>query len=934
MHDLADSKLMTRQGSQPLRPQSNRTAPQGQVAQRDNAQLLDELYTEWKVNPKNIDPTWASFFEGFELGCQQLQDASLQKGAPISGDKVSGLKQAFVYNLIFAYRAMGHLKADLDPLKLDQRTCTDLELSKFQLKEADLDQTFDSGTLANGGERRLRDIVEILEQTYCSTIGVEYMHIQDSTMRNWLCEKMESCRNTPSFSREKKARILNRLQQAELFEKFLHTRYVGQKRFSLEGGDTLIPMLDALIENSSSMGSEEFFMGMAHRGRLNVLTNIMGEKQRKLFAKFEETYVPTQPFGSGDVKYHMGAETTVSSSSGQKVRLSLAYNPSHLEAVNPVVEGQVRARQHQLKDESRTKAIPVLIHGDAAFIAQGVVAETLNLCQLQGYTTGGTLHIVINNQIGFTTSPNDARSTTYCTDLAQMLQVPIFHVNGDYPEQAVYLMELAFEFRQQFKKDVVIDLVCYRKHGHNEGDEPAFTQPILYSTISHKPTVATTYAKNLVAENSITQQEVDAYQTKFNEMLQNEMNEAKGILEKAKNFPKPVSTPEVLNVVETALPLEKLHKIGSTLGTEPTSIKVNPKVAALLKSRMAMAEGKEKTDWGFAEGLAFGSLLLEGKDIRLSGQDCRRGTFSHRHAVLYDMNNRNRYVPLDELGAKGRFSVYNSPLSEEAVLGFDYGYSLTHSEGLVLWEGQFGDFVNGAQNIIDQYITSCESKWGTTSRLVLLLPHGYHGQGPEHSSARLERFLQACAEDNIQVANCSSPASYFHLLRKQALQSSKKPLIIMTPKGLLRDKRAASSIEEMSRGHFQEVIPDSQAAATAERVILCSGKVYYDLVDHLKTLPHPEKVAIIRLEQLYPLHEKALEKAVKTYSKAKAFVWCQEEPENMGSWSFIEPRLRKLFGHDFAYAGRSASASPSTGYASVHDMEQKKLINEAFNATA
>lgn len=936
---------------------NGRFQPKGQVGYRPQAEFIEAMYESWKVDPKSVDSSWNSFFEGFELGIQlppPIDDTSFATSVGTATaatptfaptDKSFGLKQARVYQFISAYRTRGHLKANLDPLKLDQShelNKKEFELSQFGLSSSDLSTRFDSDGLLASKEGTLSEIITALEATYCQTIGVEYTHLNSHTPRSWLQQKMESCRNQAftAYPKEKKKRILQKLQQAELFERFLHTRFVGQKRFSLEGGDALIPMLDSVIQMASSMELQEIVIGMAHRGRLNVLANILGKPYRNILDEFSEHFVPKSKRGDGDVKYHMGYKNEVPNATGQKVRLELAANPSHLESVNPVVEGIVKAHQClQGNEDAQRHIMPLLIHGDAAFMGQGIVAETLNMSQLEGYRTGGTLHIVINNQIGFTTSPNDARSSTYCTALAKAIEAPIFHVNADDPLAAVYLVELATSFRQEFKQDVVIDLICYRKHGHNEGDEPSFTQPIIYRTIQSHPSVVELLSRSLISNQEITSSEVEAFSKDYNDQLTAALTQSKSEAGHAKiALREPISTPELLEPIQTAVSKATLEKIGQKLSEEPgastksSEFKLNPKIAALLKSRRAMIEGKEGIDWGFGEALAFGTLLTEGFPIRLSGQDCRRGTFSHRHAVLYDTESRNRYFPLSQLASnKTSFNIFNSPLSEEAVLGFEFGYSLAQPKGLVLWEAQFGDFVNGAQNIIDQYITSSESKWENECSLVLLLPHGYHGQGPEHSSARMERFLQSCAEDNMIVANCTTPASYFHLLRRQAIRKIRKPLVIMTPKGLLRDKRATSNLEEFTKNKFEEILTDSAAPKDATRVILCSGKVYYDLVDFRTQNPSAAKTAILRLEQLYPLHEAKLKEMVNTFTKAKSWIWCQEESHNMGAWNFIEPRLRKLFGKDWKYAGRDESASPATGSHAIHELEQKQLVAEAFN---
>ncbi|GAB4242813.1 MAG: 2-oxoglutarate dehydrogenase E1 component [Candidatus Methylacidiphilales bacterium] len=913
----------------------------GQIGIAEHAALLEEAYEQWRVSPESLDPTWRSFFEGFELGCQisanhtngvsPVRETSMA-GAPDVAGLPHRLKQARIYNLLFAYRTLGHHIADLDPLQIVKPVVPELDISHFKFSEEDLDTVFDSGTLAGGGDRTLREIVEILRETYCGRVAVEYMHIQNFPIRRWLRDRMEKSRNKPSFSREKKKRILTRVLAAERFERFLHTRYVGQKRFSLEGGETLIPVLDSLIESCPSHGVQQIVMGMAHRGRLNVLANILGKNYKTLFSEFHENFVPETVQGDGDVKYHVGFEAKITTVSGHQVGISLAPNPSHLEAVDPVVQGKARAWQRLLGDsEHRLKVIPLLIHGDAAFIGQGIVAETFNLSQLEGYKTGGTIHVVVNNQIGFTTLPQDARSSIYCTAIAKMVGAPIFHVNGDDPESAVFVMEMALDFRQRFQRDIVIDIVCYRRHGHNEGDEPNFTQPTLYNAIDHHPHISDQYIERLVAGGDLASEEAEQFKQQFDESLNQALVHAK---EAAANFRpairKPLATPELLDPIDTRVAPETLRRIGLALTDEPEGFQINAKIKRLIAQRRAMVEGKEPVDWGCAEALAFASLLNEKIPIRLSGQDSRRGTFSHRHAVYYDVTTRERYFPLKHISPdQATFCVYNSPLSEAAVLGFDFGYSLDYRNILILWEAQFGDFANGAQTIIDQYITSSESKWGVTSNIVLLLPHGYHGQGPEHSSARMERFLQACAEDNIVVANCTTPTNFFHLLRRQALRPIKKPLIVFTPKGLLRDKRCTSSIDELAHGSFEEILPDPVKPSEATRLILCQGKVYYDLVEYREKHGITD-TAIVRIEQLYPLHTPKLEAVKAAHPQAKHLIWCQEESQNMGAWFFMEPRLRSLWGRDFIYAGRDASSSPATGSLAIHLLEQEDLVQQAF----
>jgi 2-oxoglutarate dehydrogenase E1 component len=762
------------------------------------------------------------------------------------------------------------------------------------------------------------------------------MHIQDTHIRRWLQERMEPRRNQPNYSRRRKIRLLMDLHFAELFEKFLHTRYVGQKRFSLEGSETLIPLLDAVVEKASEYDVKEIVLGMAHRGRLNVLANIIGKPYAELFSEFEENYLPDSIDGDGDVKYHLGFSADRIFANGKPIHLSLTPNPSHLEAVDPVVEGRTRAKQHLFGDHERKLGIPLLIHGDAAFAGQGLVAETLNLSKLAGYTTGGTVHVIVNNQIGFTTSPTDARSTTYCTDVAKMIQVPIFHVNAEDPEAAVFVAELALEFRQTFHNDVVIDLNCYRRHGHNEGDEPSFTQPLMYSKIKDRPTLSEVYTEQLIMRGDLTADETEAIDNEFQAKLQEAQHEVRTGPPRSRGMGSFAGrwqglTPEYSHTpVETGVPIATLEKITDGLTTIPDNFTLNPKIARLLEVRRTEMTRRQPIDWAFAEALAFGSLLLEGTPVRLSGQDSRRGTFSQRHAVFYDARSGERYFPLNALTREqAQLTVYDSLLSEAAVLGFEFGYALDSPKTLVLWEAQFGDFANGAQVIIDQFIFPSESKWQRDNGLVMLLPHGYEGQGPEHSSARLERYLQGCAEDNIQVCNLTTPAQYFHLLRRQMKRNFRKPLILMTPKSLLRHKEAVSPVDQFTSGHFAEVLDDVAVDPNrVRRVLWCSGKVYYDLLDG-RTKRGAEDIAIVRVEQFYPFHEELFKGILSRYRKAREWAWVQEESQNMGGWFFMEPRLRAL-GCAVEYVGRDASASPATGSLKVHQREQREVVEAAL----
>ncbi len=903
------------------------------VANRWNLELIEENHRRWRDEPTAVDATWRAFFEGYELA---------RSGEPEDGSSIEGgAAQAAVTRLIDAYREIGHYLADLDPLKLTPPGDPGglLEPSSFGLTEADLDRTFHC-KMFDPPRATLNEVIAALRETYCRTIGVEFMHIRNPQIRAWLRDRMEEGRNRPRIDIREKRRIILKLNAAELFETFLHGHYVGAKRFSLEGGETLIPLLDALIERSAKYGVKEIVLGMPHRGRLNVLANTLDKPYGMIFGEFEDNQ-PETVAGDGDVKYHLGFSADHVTADGHTVHLSLTPNPSHLEAVNPVVEGRVRAKQRRFKDEDRKLGLPVLIHGDAAFAGQGLVAETLNLSQLKGYRTGGTVHIVVNNQIGFTTSPVDSRSTRYCTDVAKMIEVPIFHVNGEDPEAVVYVAEMALDFRETFGLDVVVDLICYRKHGHNENDEPAFTQPLMYQKIKDRPTIRALYTETLIQSGELSAAEAETIAETFRDKMQAVYEEVHDHAAKVPQTPgfggywKGYKPNYSFVPVDTGVPAESLRKIILATSTVPEGFHVNPKIKRQLDSRLKAAETGDGIDWGFAETLAFGSLLVEGIPVRLSGQDSRRGTFSHRHAVLVDGTNAEVHVPLNCIpGQKAEICAYDSLLSEAAVLGFDYGYSLDEPNMLILWEAQFGDFANGAQVIIDQFIASAESKWGRASGLVMLLPHGYEGQGPEHSSARLERFLALCAEDNIQVVHPSTPAQYFHLLRRQVKRDFRKPLIVMTPKSLLRSKQAVSTLGELASGRFQDVIDDAVPPDRVKRVVLCSGKVYYDLVARREQANKAREVAIIRLEQFFPWPVDALKAAVGRYRSAREWVWCQEESQNMGGWSFVSPRLRdpETINQDFKYVGRDASASPATGSHTVHDREQAELVEAAIGA--
>jgi 2-oxoglutarate dehydrogenase E1 component len=901
---------------------------QPSFATRWNLDAIEEAYERWRRDPAAVDATWRTFFEGFELG---------------AGRAVAGLDtgcQTAIVRLIDAYRDLGHFLAHVDPLSEAPKSYPLLELSEFGLGPSDLDRTFDTSHFLGLPRATLRELLDALRETYCRTIGVEYMHIQDTHIRRWLQERMEPRRNRPNLARRQKLRILMNLHFAELFEKFLQTRYVGQKRFSLEGAETLIPLLDAVVERAPELGVREIVLGMAHRGRLNVLANILGKPYQEIFAEFEDNYLADSIAGDGDVKYHLGFSSDRVAAKGGQVHVSLTPNPSHLEAVDPVVEGRTRAKQRLHNDERRELGIPLLIHGDAAFAGQGLVEETLNLSQLAGYKTGGTLHVVINNQIGFTTSPNDARSTTYCTDVAKMIQAPIFHINGEDPEAAVYVADLAFEFRQTFHKDVVLDLYCYRRHGHNEGDEPSFTQPLMYSKIHDRPSLTEVYTEQLIMRGDLTADETEAIVEEFQSKLNSAQQEVKSGPPRRRGMPafggrwQGMSSRYSHAPVDTGVPYERLLAIAEGAARVPDGFNLHPKVARVLEGRRQEVQERKPIDWSTAEMLAFGSLVLEGTPIRLSGQDSSRGTFSQRHAAVHDMQTGQRYLPLNNLAPdQAYFEVYDSLLSEAAVLGFEFGYSLDSPLALVLWEAQFGDFANGAQVIIDQFIVCSESKWQRESGLVLLLPHGYEGQGPEHSSARLERFLQMCAADNIQVCDVTTPAQYYHLLRRQVKRPFRKPVVVMTPKSLLRHREAVSPVDDLTRGHFVEVLDDATMdPGRVRRVVLSSGKVYYDLLDRRREVEQDD-VALVRVEQFYPFPADLLRRVLARYTKAKEWVWAQEESLNMGGWTFMEPRLRAL-GYTPRYVGRDTSASPATGSRQIHLREQKELVEAAIGRPA
>jgi 2-oxoglutarate dehydrogenase E1 component len=902
--------------------------------------LIDDNYERWRSNPQSVDPDWAAFFEGFELGFTKTEEnGETATAEPTPGTLPDSSLQTRVEALVYAYRTLGHTIADLDPLDLLKRSNPLLSLKELGFEERELDVTVSSRFFKEGKKMKLRDMIRELEAIYCGSTGAEFMHIQNPRMRTWVLYKLEnrdpSLRTNAAVHRD----ILRKLYEAETFENFLHTKY-GGKRFSLEGGEALILALDTIVQNCERRGIKEIVMGMAHRGRLNVLANVLNKPLDVIFNEFQGNFAPDSVGGNGDVKYHLGYRNVRKTATGYEVEVNLAANPSHLEAVDPVVEGKARARQRVLDDTAyRKKVVPILIHGDAAFIGQGVVAETFNMSQLPGYSTGGTIHFVVNNQIGFTTLPADSRSSEYCTEIAKMVDAPIFHVNGEDPIAVMEMSKIALEFRHEFGRDVVVDIYCYRRHGHNEGDEPAFTQPDLYGRIKNHPLPSEVFLNQIASLGTVPAEEAAALKAESLNELNDALSQVKlAAAEKAKAHEFAGSTaifqPHYSHApITTAITKETLDTIAKRLTTVPEDFRVLPKIKRiLLERRLQVWKAGSPYNWSFAEALAFGSLLLEGTPVRLSGQDSRRGTFSQRHSVLYDEENRQRYIPLNHLRPnQARFCVYNSPLSEYAVLGFDYGYSMDFPSQLYLWEAQFGDFANGAQIIIDQFIASSESKWRRPSAIVLLLPHGYEGQGPEHSSARLERFLQLCADENMQVCYPTTPAQYFHVLRRQMHRKYRKPLILMTPKSLLTHEQAVSTESDFTGSRFFEVLADSEVSAKkVERVIFCSGKVYYDLVKYRKENNLTDAAAIIRIEQLYPLYKEKIARLAKPFINAKKTIWCQEEPENMGAWTFILPQLLNLFPGYIHYAGRPASASPAAGTIQAHQAQQAALVKQAF----
>ena len=928
-----------------------------------NAPFIEQLYESYLDNPQSISEEWRDYFDKMQVlpgnGAEGARDiahapivesfaqrAKLGRLRPPASSPEIGVerKQVYVLLLIAAYRTMGCRWAELDPLKRQQRPhIPELEPAYYDLTESDMDLVFNTGTLVGPERASLRDILQALRETYCGSIGTEYMYISDMEQKRWLQQRLESVRSRPSFSNEVKKRILERLTAAETIEKYLHTRYVGQKRFSLEGGETLISCLDDIVQRAGSQGTEELVVGMAHRGRLNVLVNTVGKSPKELFSEFEgKPNVVDVLASTGDVKYHNGFSSDVSTPGGP-IHLSLAFNPSHLEIVNPVVGGMARARQHRRGDKDGDKVVSLLIHGDSSFAGQGVIMEAFNMSQTRGYSVGGTVHIVVNNQIGFTTSdPRDTRSTLYCTDVSKMVEAPVLHVNADDPEASMFACQIAMDFRKEFKKDIVVDLICFRRLGHNEQDEPFVTQPLMYKQIAKHPGTRKLYADRLVAQAVIDEAAPDRYIKDYRQALDEGRSTSSPVLssyqrQHAIDWSK-FTNSKWTDSADTSVPLEVLKRLGERMTTVPDGFKLHPTVERVNQARREMANGKKMLDWGMAENLAYATLLVGGYGVRLSGQDSGRGTFAHRHAVLHDQNREKwdagTYVPLQNLGEKqSNFLVIDSVLSEEAVLGFEYGYACAEPNELTIWEAQFGDFANGAQVVIDQFISSGEAKWGRVCGLVMLLPHGYEGQGPKHSSARPERYLQLCAEHNMQVCVPSTPAQIFHLLRRQMVRNFRKPLIVMTPKSLLRRPDAVSPLKELAKGEFRTVIGEVDDLATKDvaRIVACSGKVYYDLLVARRER-RLDNIAIIRVEQLYPFPHKQFSAEMKRYPNAKEVVWCQEEPLNQGAWYqtrhyFVENMRpdQKLY-----VSSRPSAAAPAGGSYARHNERQKLVLDTAF----
>lgn len=908
-----------------------------------NGAFIEDLYRKYRNDPESVGSGWRKFFEGYELGAES---ATAENGQPDTGSDLdyvgesgSGNKEVNVSKLIFAYRERGHLIADTNPVRPRRVWNTSLNLEYFNLGEADLDTEFEVGREIGLGKATLRKILAHLKKTYCGAVGVEFRQIRNSDIRQWLYKHMEPIANSPDFDKDQKKRILKKINEAVMFESFLHTKFVGQKRFSLEGIEALIPAMDAVIETGAHLDAKEFVIGMAHRGRLNMLVNIFGKSYENIFSEFAGSTLPNEVFGDGDVKYHLGRSADIVTDSGKKVHLSLLPNPSHLEAVNPVLLGVARAKARKMYNKDFKNLVPIVIHGDAAISGQGVVYECANFATLNGYETGGTIHIVLNNQVGFTANYLETRSSIYCTDIAKMLEAPVFHVNADDPEAVTHVMQLAIKMRQKFGCDVFIDILGYRRYGHNEGDEPTFTQPLLYERIKKHKNVFEIYLQRLIEEGTIAKEYADQIRSTLKEVLQKKLEKTKehkrkievnylgrqwsGLrIAEAKDFEKSV---------KTGVKKSDLDKIARSLITVPENFNLYAKMKKLLNHREDLYFNQKKIDWAMGELLAYGSLVMNGHHVRLSGQDSQRGTFSHRHSIIRDVKTEAEYVPLNHIqDEQATFTAYNSHLSEYGVLGFEFGYSMATPNDLTLWEAQFGDFANGAQIVFDQFISSSESKWQRMSGLTVLLPHGFEGQGPEHSSARLERYLQLCGQLNMYVINPTSPANFFHMLRRQVVNPFRKPAIVMTPKSGLRHPLMMSDISELTKGEFKEIIDDYtiEDKTKVKTVVLVSGKFFFDLYEHREEIQRKD-IALVRVEQLYPLAGKQLNALKKSYPNAKKWIWAQEEPENMGAWAFIN---RKLPEFNFVAVARPESSSPATGSSIRHDEMQLQLINTIINA--
>lgn len=921
-----------------------------------NAEYIEQLYRQYQDDPGSLDGEWLTFFKGFEFGYwkSDRESGGLEEEAEAATPQSAVMPEASmpherrtrertekgVHALVQGYRQEGHFIAQLDPLGHNRKSHPLLELSEFGLAEEDLDKGVGCGGFHGRADGSLKGLLEKLRATYCRTLGVDFMAIADKAQRTWLEKKIEPIYNRAEFTREQGHRILWQLIETEEFEQFLHTRYIGQKRFSIEGGEALLPLLETLVEAGGLLDVDEMVIGMAHRGRLNVLAHLLHKPYEIILGEFEGAVQSEGAEDEGDVKYHQGySYDYITKNSGRKIHLSLSPNPSHLELVNPVIEGIVQAKQDYLHDVERSRVVPVQIHGDAAFTGQGIVAETLNLSQLEGYKTGGTIHIIINNQLGYTATPAESRFTTYPTDVARQIQAPVFHVNADDPEAVVHAARLAIEFRQEFKGDVLIDLWCYRRYGHNEADDPTLTQPLMYREIAAHPTICKLYTRELKAQGKVAEEEADEMRSEVRATLERCQEKAQRLRAKPRTNTfggvwQGLTLAGDEWDIDTAVGVRILEKIARKATEIPAGFSLHRTVARLMQARLEMVEGKRPVDWGCGEMLAFGSLLLERVPVRLAGQDSQRGTFSHRHAVWHDGKNGQTHMPLACLAdVQGKFQVLNTMLSELAVLGFEYGISSADPRRLIMWEAQFGDFVNGAQLILDQYLSSAEAKWHRMSGIVLLLPHGYEGMGPEHSSARLERFLQLCAKDNIQVCYPSTPAQLFHVLRRQMLRSFRKPLILMTPKSLLRHKLCVSAIGDFTQGGFRNVIDDAACddPEGVERVVLCSGKVYYELAAGREELGLKE-VALVRLEQIYPFPERELRRILERYNRAVEVCWVQEEARNMGAWNFVQPLLDEVLREEveLAYIGRDEAASPAVGVSQTHQDEQQEIVEQAL----